>query len=121
MGLELQDMLRHVKLETVALAANRDAVIAAAGALFAENERMAADIENGLYERDQLADTYVKQFHALMLHCRTNMVEHPRLGYLRLEPPLYENGKVVFGAFVMLAPEEEGRHSSCSVRQALFW
>ena len=108
MGLELQDMLRHVKLETVALAANRDAVIAAAGALFAENERMAADIENGLYERDQLADTYVKQFHALMLHCRTNMVEHPRLGYLRLEPPLYENGKVVFGAFVMLAPEEEG-------------
>lgn len=107
MGIELQELLRHVKLETVKVATSRDAVIAAAGALFAEGERMAADIENGLYERDQLADTYVKQFHALMLHCQTDMVEHARLGYLRLEPPLYEKGKVIFGAFVMLAPRKE--------------
>lgn len=107
MGLELQELLQNVKFETVKVATSRDAVIAAAGTLFAEDERMATDIENGLYERDQLADTYVKQFHALMLHCRTDMVEHARLGYLRLEPPLYEKGKVVFGAFVMLAPREE--------------
>lgn len=104
-GIELRDMLDHMVMDTVEMAKNRDAVIAKAGELFAEDERMAADIENGLYERDQLADTYIKQFHALMLHCTTTMVEHARIGYLKLEPPLYENGKVIFGAFVMLAPE----------------
>ena len=75
--------------------------------MFAENDCMATDIEAGLYERDQIADTYVKQFHVLMLHCQTHMVEHARFGYIRLEPPVYENGRVIFGSMVMLAPQSE--------------
>ena len=105
-GAELLDLARNLRFDTMQAARTRGEVIARAGTLFAADDRMAADIETGLYERDQLADTYIKQFHALLLHCRTSMVDHARFGYIKLEPPLYENGRVIFGALVMLAPEE---------------
>lgn len=104
-GEELLNLLEHMQFETVYAAQNRLDIIAKAGMMFAENDCMAADIEAGLYERDQMSDTYVKQFHVLMLHCETSMVEHARFGYIRLEPPVYENGRVIFGAMVMLAPQ----------------
>ncbi len=106
-GEELLDLLEHMRFETVHAAQNRLDIIAKAGMMFAENDCMATDIEAGLYERDQIADTYVKQFHVLMLHCQTHMVEHARFGYIRLEPPVYENGRVIFGSMVMLAPQSE--------------
>lgn len=104
-GEELLDLLEHMRFETVHAAKNRLDIISKAGMMFAENDHMATDIEAGLYERDQIADTYVKSFHVLMLHCETRMIEHARFGYIRLEPPVYENGRVIFGSMVMLAPQ----------------
>lgn len=104
-GSELLNMVENLRFDTLSEAHSRTEVIAKAGALFADNDRSAADIEAGLYERDQVADTYVKQFHVLMLHCQTNMIDHARFGYIRLDPPLYEQARVIFGALVMLAPE----------------
>lgn len=104
-GEELLDLLDHLQFDTLYVAHNRAEVIERAGALFADNEQDAAYIENGLFERDQLADTYVKQLHVLLLHCQTAMVEHARFGYIKLEPPLYENGRIILGAVVMLVPE----------------
>lgn len=106
MGMEILDLLEHVRFETMQAAQSRLDVITKAGMMFAENDHMAADIEAGLYERDQMSDTYVKQFHVLMLHCHTDMVEHARFGYIKLEPPVYENGRVIFGSVVMLAPHK---------------
>lgn len=106
-GAELIDLVENIKFDCLQAAHNRNEVIARAGALFATDERMAVDIETGLYERNQLADTYIRQFHALMLHCRTSMVSHARFGYIKLEPPVYEKGRVIFGALVMLAPEDQ--------------
>lgn len=107
-GAELLDLVTHVKFDCFRAAKNRSEIIARAGALFATDDRMAADIETGLYERDRLSDTYIRQFHALMLHCRTSMVDHARFGYIKLEPPVYEKARVIFGALVMLAPEDQG-------------
>ncbi len=106
-GMELLDLVGHIKFDCLRAARTRSEVIAKAGALFAADDRMAADIEAGLYERDRLADTYIRQFHALVLHCRTSMVSHARFGYIKLEPPIYEKARVIFGALVMLAPENQ--------------
>ena len=104
-GSELLNLVENLRFDTLSAAHSRAEVIAKAGTLFADNDRSAADIEAGLYERDRIADTYVKQFHVLMLHCQTNMIDHARFGYIRLDPPLYEQGRVIFGALVMLAPD----------------
>lgn len=103
-GTELLNLVRNLRFDIFRAARNRAEIIAKAGALFAEDDRAAAAIEAGLYERDQIADTYVRQFHSLMLHCQTDMVEHARFGYIKLEPPVYEKGRVIFGSMVMLAP-----------------
>lgn len=104
-GRELLDLFANIKFDVVHTVHTRAEVIARAGSLFAADDRAAAHIEAGLYERDQIMDTYVKQFHALMLHCQTQMVNHARFGYIKLEPPLYERGRVILGAMVMLVPD----------------
>lgn len=107
LGKQLLDLIDHLTFDVLLKASSREEIITRAGALFAEDDRAAAAIEAGLYERDQIADTYVKQFHALMLHCKTDMLEQARIGYIKLEPPVYERGRVIFGALVMLAPDTE--------------
>ncbi len=107
LGAELMDLTGHLAFDTLKAVRSREELIAAAGRLFAQDARAAADIEGGLYERDRLADTYLKQMNILLLHCKTNMVQHARFGYLRLEPPLYEDGKIIRGATVMLAPDSD--------------
>ena len=104
-GDELLDVLEQLRFTTMIAARSRTQVIERAGALFADSPQAAADIEAGLYERDQLADTYVKQLHVLLLHCQTPMVDHGRFGYIKLEPPVYENGRIILGAVVMLVPQ----------------
>lgn len=104
-GQELLDLLDNLRFDSMFAVRRRAEVIERAGALFADNEQDASYIESGLYERDQLADTYVKQLHMLLLHCQTSTVEHARFGYIKLEPPLYENGRIILGAVVMLVPE----------------
>ena len=117
MGQELMNLTENFRFDTLHTVRSQDELIAAAGRLFAENESAAADIEEGLYEREQVADTYIKQLFALLLHCKTNMVQHARFGYLRMEPPLYENGHIIMGAFVLLIPE--GEDSQKSIQQQL--
>lgn len=104
-GQELLNLVDNLRFDSMFAVRKRAEVIERAGVMFAESDQDAAYIESGLYERDQLADTYVKQFHALLLHCQTSVVEHARFGYIKLEPPLYENGRIILGAVVMLVPE----------------
>ena len=59
-----------------------------------------------LRRRETLGDTYIKPLHALLLHCRTSAVNDCRLGYLQAQPPVYEPGRIVLGALVLLAPDD---------------
>ena len=52
-----------------------------------------------------MGDTYIKPLFALLLHCRTKAVSDCRFGYLQAQPPVYEAGKMIMGAFVLLAPD----------------
>lgn len=99
----LLELLASLRIETVHLPASRGALITAAANLFAPADPSA--VERALLRRDELSDTYIKPLWALLLHCKTNQVAGCRLGYLRAEPPVYENGKVIRGAIVLLAPD----------------
>lgn len=100
---ELLELLATLRIETVRLPATRGALIAAAARLFSPDGP--GPIERALLRRDRVADTYIKPLWALLLHCKTNLVPGCRLGYLRAEPPVYEDGKVIRGALVLLAPD----------------
>ena len=54
-----------------------------------------------------MGDTYIKPLFALLLHCRTKAVSDCRFGYLQAQPPVYEAGKMIMGAFVLLAPDTD--------------
>ncbi len=58
-----------------------------------------------LRRRAAMGDTYIKPLFALLLHCRTKAVSDCRFGYLQAQPPVYEAGKMIMGAFVLLAPD----------------
>ena len=63
-------------------------------------------MEQQLRRRETLGDTYIKPLYALLLHCRTSAVKDCRLGYLQAQPPVYEPGRIVLGALVLLAPDD---------------
>lgn len=113
LGEELFSLLDALRLVRAPILKNRAALMTEAAQLFAEDARAANDIELAFVRRDQLSDTYIKPFHALLLHCRTPFAAHCRFGYVRLEPPFYENGRVMLGAIVMLLPEED-ETSACA-------
>lgn len=54
-----------------------------------------------------MGDTYIKPLFALLLHCRTKAVSDCRFGYLQAQPPVYEAGKMIMGALVLLAPDTD--------------
>ena len=65
---------------------------------------MQAHLYKILKDRDNLADTYIKPFEALLLHGRSEKLSSSCFGYVRLEPPIYEKGHIIRGAIVSLIP-----------------
>lgn len=104
---ELLELVDHIALSPVQPAHSRAELIALSARLFAPDEITADIIGSLLRERDALGDTYIKPFRALLLQTRTECVRHCRLGYVRLASPLYEEGRVISGAVVMLIPPED--------------
>lgn len=106
LGQEILSVIDTFRFRQAPIVENREALIKEAAQLFAETEIAGNDIELAFLRRDQLGDTYIKPFRALLLHCRTQFTTHCCFGYVRLEPPFYEKGRFVLGAIVMLIPEE---------------
>ena len=104
---EVLELLDHLAVSPIQLVHSRAELMEAASKLFASDD-ISCDIIRQVFEnREALGDTYIKPFRALLLHGRTECVSHCRLGYVRLQPPLYENGKIIQGAIVMLIPSEQ--------------
>ena len=99
------DLLDNLTIQTVSLPGNRADLIEAASQLFCTEEAKAKTIFDALWRREKLGDTYIKPLRSLLLHARVSTVPSCRLGYLRADPPVYENGKLIQGALVLLAPE----------------
>ena len=113
---QLLELLATLRIETVHIPGTRGALIAEAAKLF--SPEAPGPVERALLRRDALGGTYIKPLWALLLHCKTNLVSGCRLGYLRAEPPVYEDGKIIRGALVLLAPDVE-EHVPVEVIQAV--
>ncbi len=98
-------LLDHLCIQTVRRPGTRSGLIDAASRLFCPGEDAARQVARQLRNREALGDTYIKPLFALLLHCRTNAVADCRFGYLQAQPPVYENGKMIMGALVLLAPD----------------
>lgn len=100
-------MLDHLCIRTVCKPVSRQGLIDAASRLFCPNEDASRLVAQQLRRREAMGDTYIKPLFALLLHCRTKAVSDCRFGYLQAQPPVYESGKMIMGAFVLLAPDTD--------------
>lgn len=105
LSLLMLDMLDHLTIETVPVCGSRVDLIEAASHLFCPEPTQAKVVFDAFLRREKLGDTYIKPLRALLLHARVGVMAGCRVGYLRADPPIYENGKMIQGALVLLAPE----------------
>ncbi|MGI6008425.1 MAG: PRD domain-containing protein [Ruminococcus sp.] len=110
LGTEIYRLLEDVRIGQAPVLKNREEVISHAASLFAENDEMEQHFYQILKARDHLSDTYIKPFHALLLHGRSSLADRACFGYVRLDPPVYDKTKIILGAIVSLIPE--GKDSS---------
>lgn len=107
LGRELYALLDGICIYNAPIIHTRTELIEQAAKVFTSSLESQQRIKELFETRDQMADTYIKPFHALLLHGRTSLVAQPCFGYVRLNPAFYERGRVVLGAVVMLITDGE--------------
>lgn len=115
LGAEIYHLLDNIRIGQAPVLKKRDEVISHSASLFADTPEMEQHLYEILKNRDQLSDTYAKPFHALLLHGRSPKTDHPCFGYLHLNPPIYEDARVILGAVVCLIPEGSAEKVSASI------
>ena len=103
-GKEIYELLGNIYINQAPILKNRTELIAYSASLYADSSEMQEHLYKILKDRDNLADTYIKPFHALLLHGRSEKLSRSCFGYVRLEPPIYEKGHIIRGAIVSLIP-----------------
>ncbi len=106
LGEEIYQLLGNIRFGRAPVLQTREDVLIHAASLFADIPEMEQDFYEIMKTRDQLADTYMKPFHALFLHGRSPDIHHACFGYIHLEPPIYENGRIILGAIISFIPED---------------
>lgn len=101
------ELLDTMAIRLVPRPGGRPALIEEAARLFCPLPADAQTVEQALLCREELGDTYIQPLQAVLLHCRTGAVAGCRLGYLQAQPPVYEPGKIIRGAVVLLAPDRD--------------
>ena len=115
LGTEIYQILDNIRIGQAPVLQNRDEVIAHAATLFADTPEMEEHLYQVLKARDDLSNTYIKPFHALLLHGRSPRITRSCFGYIRLEPPIYEKTQMILGAIVSLIPSEDDTHTAAPV------
>lgn len=102
-------MLDHLCIRTVCKPVSRQGLIDAASRLFCRIEGASASGGAAAApDGKPMGDTYIKPCCSrCCCHCRTKAVSDCRFGYLQAQPPVYEAGKMIMGAFVLLAPDTD--------------
>ena len=97
----------NIRIGRAPVLQERQEILAYAASLFSDTPEMEAHFYEIMKKRDQIADTYMKPFHALLLHGKSPDIMHPCFGYVHLEPPIYENARIILGAIVTFIPEND--------------
>lgn len=106
-GAEIEYLLDHIRIGRAPVLQERQEILAYAASLFSDTPEMESHFYEIMKKRDQIADTYMKPFHALLLHGKSPDIMHPCFGYVHLEPPIYENARIILGAIVTFIPEND--------------
>lgn len=106
-GAEIEYLLDHIRIGRAPVLQKRQEILAYAASLFSDTPEMESHFYEIMKKRDQIADTYMKPFHALLLHGKSPDITHPCFGYIHLEPPIYENARIILGAIVTFIPEND--------------
>ncbi len=115
LGNEIYHLLKNIRFGRAPVLQNREDIIVHAASLFADTPETEQHFYEIIKKRDLLADTYMKPFHALFLHGRSPHVTHPCFGYIHMEPPVYENGRIILGAMISFIPEEDPNKTAASL------
>lgn len=115
LGSEIYQLLDNIRIGQAPVLKNRDEIISYAATLFADTPELEEHFYEVLKARDQLSDTYIKPFFALLLHGRSPKVSRSCFGYIRLEPPVYEKGRIIRGAVVSLIPSDDKNETAAPV------
>lgn len=116
LGTEIYALIDNIKLVHAPILHNRKELISYSASIFAADLDMEHHLCEVLTARDNLSDTYIRQFHALLLHGISDQIAHPCFGYVQLELPFYEDGKkVILGAIVSFIPEGPLKDISASI------
>ena len=115
LGEEIYQLLDNIRFGQAPVLRNRDEVISYAAALFADAPEMEEHLYQVLKTRDQLSDTYIKPFFALLLHGRSPKIARSCFGYICLEPPIYEKTRIIRGAIVSLIPSGDKSETAAPV------
>ena len=106
-GAEIEYLLDHIRIGRAPVLQERQEILTYAASLFSDTPEMESHFYEIMKKRDQIADTYMKPFHALLLHGKSPDIMHPCFGYVHLEPPIYENARIILGAIVTFIPEND--------------
>lgn len=116
LGNEIYALLDNIKIDHAPILHNRQELISYSSSIFAKDSIMEEHLYEVLRTRDALSDTYIRQFHALLLHGISPLIEHPCFGYVRSELPFYEDGKkVILGAIVSFIPDGTLKQISAAI------
>ena len=115
LGSEIYQLLDNIRIGQAPVLKNRDEIISYAATLFADTPELEEHFYEVLKARDQLSDTYIKPFFALLLHGRSPKISRSCFGYIRLEPPVYEKGRIIRGAVVSLIPSDDKNETAAPV------
>lgn len=105
LGQEILQVLDNIKISTGENITDKKQLIDYAGALFARNDTMAAEITFALNKRENIASTFIPSMNVLFLHCETKSVRHCRFGFVYLKEEIIENDQPIKGAILMLVPQ----------------
>lgn len=115
LGNEIFALLGNIRIGQAPVLQSREEIISYSSSLFADTPELEQHFYEIMIQRDQLADTYMKPFHALLLHGKSSQIDHPCFGYVRLEPPIYENGRIILGAIISFIPDSPNNKVAASV------
>ncbi|MGN0983474.1 MAG: PRD domain-containing protein [Gemmiger sp.] len=101
----LLELLDELTIRRVTLPRGRTELIREASRLFCPRAEDARAVEKLLLQREALGETFIPPLEAVLLHGFTAAVPGCRFGYLRAEPPVFEQGRAIHGALVLLAPD----------------
>ncbi len=99
-------LLEHLTIQPVKVPGSRAALIHAAAQLFCPQEADARLVEQQLRRRETLGDILHQTPVCPAAPLQDKSVKDCRLGYLQAQPPVYEPGRIVLGALVLLAPDD---------------